>query len=152
MLELIKAEVRKNIEKEHEQTLLLKSQTEKKLEELNFQKNRCIDLLIDKTIDKQAYDMKISEIANIEANLKQKIATYNIKNSEINQIVNSVIDFAVNMGKYFISSDFYLKKQILIPNSLLDSKKLVLLITKPLNAMLKNKNRKKWCAIEESNL
>ncbi len=84
MLELIKAEVRKNIEKEHEQTLLLKSQTEKKLEELNFQKNRCIDLLIDKTIDKQAYDMKISEIANIEANLKQKIATYNIKNSEIN--------------------------------------------------------------------
>lgn len=94
--------------------------------------------------------MKISEIANIEANLKQKIATY--KNSEINQIVNSVIDFAVNMGKYFISSDFYLKKQILIPNSLLDSKKLVLLITKPLNAMLKNKNRKKWCAIEESNL
>lgn len=79
--------------------------------------------------------MKISGIANIEANLKQKIATYNIKNSEINQIVNSVIDFAVNMGKYFISSDFYLKKQILIPNSLLDSKRLVLLITKPLNAI-----------------
>lgn len=29
MLELIKAEVRKNIEKEHEQTLLLKSQTKR---------------------------------------------------------------------------------------------------------------------------
>lgn len=154
MLELIKAEVRKNIEKEHEQTLLLKSQTEKKLEELNFQKNRCIDLLIDKTIDKQAYDMKISEIANIEANLKQKITTYNIKNSEINQIVNSVIDFAVNMGKYFISSDFSLKKQILqilISNSFLNGKSVVFSITKPSDFMLKHTEGVVWWVMGDPN-
>ena len=76
-------------------------------------------------------------------------------NSEINQIVNGVVDFANNMGKYFDSSDFSLKKeilQILIPNSLLDSKKLVLSITKPFDAMLKSKNCEVWCAIGESNL
>lgn len=42
--------------------------------------------------------------------------------------------------------------QILIPNSLLGLKKLVLSITKPFDAMLKSKNCEVWCAIEESNL
>ena len=154
MLELIKVEVRKNIEKEHEQTLILKSQTEKKLEELNFQKNRCVDLLIDKTIDKQAYDMKISEIANIEANLKQKIAAYNIEDNQINQIVNSVIDFASNMGKYFIGSDFSLKKQILqilIPNSLLNGKSAVFSIGKPFDLMLKHTEGVVWWVMGDPN-
>ncbi len=71
-------------------------------------------------------------------------------NNEINQIVNGVVDFANNMGKYFDSSDFSLKKeilQILIPNSLLYSKKLVLSITKPFDTMLKSKNYKVWCTI-----
>lgn len=94
----------------------------------------------------------MNELNNRKVSLNYKLASFDTENSDINQIVNGVVDFAKNMGKYFESSDFSLKKQILIPNSLLDSKKLVLLITKPLNAMLKNKNCKKWCAIEESNL
>lgn len=59
------------------------------------------------------------------------------------------------MGKYFESSDFSLKEeilQILIPNSLLDSKKIVLSITKPFDAMLKSKNCEVWCTQEDSNL
>ena len=54
------------------------------------------------------------------------------------------------MGKYFDSSDFSLEKeilQILIPNSLLDLKKLVLSITKPFDAMIKSKNCEVWCTI-----
>lgn len=96
----------------------------------------------------------MSEYANTEVTLTQKLASYDIVNSEINQIVNGVVDFANNMGKYFESSDFSLKKeilQILIPNSLLDSKKLVLSITKPFDAMLKSKNCEVWCAQRESN-
>ena len=155
MLELIKSEVKKNIEKEYEEKLLLKSQLETKLKDIAYQKSRCIDLLINNTIDKQMYDMKISELTNKEADFKQKLLTFDIVNNEINQIVNSVVEFSSNMGEYFESSDFSLKKeilQILIPNSLLDSKKAVFSIIKPINMLLKTKNCVKWCAIEESNL
>ena len=96
----------------------------------------------------------MSEYANTEVTLTQKLASYDIVNNEINQIVNGIVDFANNMGKYFESSDFSLKKeilQILIPNSLLNSKKLVLSITKPFDAMLKSKNCEVWCAQRESN-
>ena len=55
--------------------------------------------------------MKMSEYANTEVTLTQKLASYDIVNSEINQIVNGVVDFANNMGKYFESSDFSLKKE-----------------------------------------
>lgn len=155
MLELIKSEVKKNIEKEYEEKLLLKAQLENKLKEIAYQKSRCLDLLINNTIDKQMYDMKISEYANTEVSLTQKLASYDVINNEINQIINSVVEFSSNMGKYFESSDFSLKKeilQILVPNSLLDSKKLVLSIVRPFDLMLKTKNCVEWCAIEESNL
>ena len=95
------------------------------------------------------------EYTNTEVTLTQKLASYDIVNSEINQIVNGTVDFANNINKYFDSSYFSLKNeilQILISNSLLDSKKLVLSITKPFDAMLKSKDYVKWCAIEESNL
>ena len=72
--------------------------------------------------------------------ITQKLTSYDIVNSEINQIVNGVVDFANNMGKYFKSSDFSLKKeilQILIPNSFLNEKSAVFSITKPIDMMLK---------------
>ena len=154
MLELLKSEVKKNIEKEYAETILMKTQIQKKLEEVAYQKSRCVDLLINNTIDKTVYDMKMSELNDREVSMNYKLASFDTVNGEINQIVNGVVDFANNMGKYFESSDFSLKKeilQILIPNSLLDSKKLVLSITKPFDAMLKSKNCEVWCAQEESN-
>ena len=154
MLPIIKEAVRKKLEKEYEQTILLKNQVEKKLAEISVQKSRCVDLLIEKTIDKEIYDRKMFEIANEEVRLNEELASYTLINSEIDKIVDSVIDFLGNSAFYFESSDICEKRAILkmlSPNSFLNGKSAVFSIAKPFDFLLNNDDCEEWWVIRDSN-
>ena len=104
-------------------------------------------MLIEKTIDKEIYDRKMFEIANEEVRLNEELASYTLINSEIDKIVDSIVDFLGNSAFYFESSDICEKRAILkmlSPNSFLNGKRAVFSIAKPFDFLLNNDDCEEW--------
>ncbi len=149
MLKTIQKSVRKALEDEKQQEILLKAQTQKRLDEIGFKKKRCLDLLIDGTLTKEEYKQTTAELVQEEASLKETLKSQSHFETEIDDIVKCVFDFASNVGKYFKSSNIPEKQQILrilVSNCALDGKKLRFSLHKPFNEMLENPNCLSWWA------
>ncbi len=153
-LDLILKESKKVFEKDNEEALLLKKQSEMQLKEIQSKKSKCVDLLIEGALDKSSYDKKISELANEEIILKERLNTYSEVDANIEQDIKNVIEFAGNLGFYFESSIQHEKQQLLnllVSNSPARDLSVCFNIKKPFDLMLKNEIGPKWWVMRDSN-
>ena len=153
-MRLVQKEARKVFEKEHEEALLIKKQTEMQLAEVEIKKGKCVDLLLDGTLDKTTYDKKVSELALQEVELKEALKSRSLVDGEINEMVDSVLEFAGNLAFYFKNSIEQEKQgllRILVSNSKIEGKKLDFVLCSPFNLMLNDSTCVKWWVLGDLN-
>ena len=150
----IKRESRKALEKEHEEALLIKKQTEQQIAEIEFMKGRYVELVAKGTLTEDIYKQKMTEIAQQETELKSLLKSRSVIDSEINEMVDCVADFAANAGFYFNSSNNTEKQQflrIVSSNSTISEKSLRFSLHSPFPELLKKPNSVKWWMLRDSN-
>ena len=153
-LALIQKEVRKNIEKDKEEELLRKKQTEMQLAEIEVKKGKCADLVMNGVYTEDVFQKQMLKLAQNEMELRQLLKEQSLVDVEINEMVDCVLDFAANAGFYFKSSIIPEKQQILrllLSNSTIKEKKLTFSMTKPFDELIKNVSSSKWWARRDSN-
>ncbi len=154
LLAAIQKEVRKTLEDEKKQEILLKEQTQKRLNEIDVKRKRCLKLLIEETLTKEEYKQIVSDLVQEEMELKNMLTSQCRFEAEIDDIVQCVFEFARNVGKYFKSSNIPEKQQILrilVSNCAIEGKKLRFSLHKPFDMMLENPNCSIWWARRDSN-
>ena len=150
----IKQKVRKAIEKEHEEALMLKKQTEQQLAEIDFMKGRYTQLLAKGTITEEMYKQQMNEVVEKEAELKDLLKSRSIIDSEIVEMVDCVADFAGNSGLYFNSSNISEKQQflrIVSSNSTIEDKKLRFSLLAPFSELSEKPSSVIWWGLPDSN-
>ena len=153
-LALIQKEVHKNIEKDKEEELLRKKQTEMQLAEIEVKKGKCADLVMNGVYTEDVFQKQMLKLAQNEMELRQLLKEQSLVDVEINEMVDCVLDFAANAGFYFKSSKIPEKQQILkllVSNSTINEKKLAFSMNYPFNELIKNTSSSNWWAIRDSN-
>lgn len=150
----LKSLVKKELEEEHKQDVLVKSQTIKALESVATKKRRLVDMLAREAIDDITFHEQKAEYEAEELELRAKMDKINQSGDKFEEMANCIFDFAANAGEIFKSPKIDVKHQllkILVSDSVATGSKLKVTLEKPFDFFVKNDERLLWRREGDSN-
>lgn len=93
----------------------------KQLEDINNNKSKLLDLLIEEKISSDAYKMKVQQFEKVELDLKSKIAVNNIPENNFNECLEYACNILNNLDSFWRNSKIDIKERlqkIIFPNGL----------------------------------
>lgn len=148
MLKCLKAEIRKKLKEENQNTATLKKGITEKLNQLKDKENRLFDFYLEGKCDEQTYNQKRFEIDEERTQLQSDMEKYLEIDENTDEMLVNIAKIAANVGSFLKSPIISKKRDILrliLSDCKTDGKNLCFSITKPFDKLLKTPEIKEWC-------